>query len=81
MADDLQADFGRVVRRLREGRGWSQEQLAEHADLNRGYVGDIERGKAMPSLATLAKLATALGVRPSTLITYFEQSPDSHLAG
>ena len=78
---ELQTHFGRVVRHLREERGWSQEQLAEHADLNRGFVGDIERGKAMPSLATLAKLATALGVLPSTLIARFERSPDGRLAG
>ena len=37
--------FGITVRRLREERGWSQEQLAGHADLNRSYVGEIERGK------------------------------------
>lgn len=78
---ELQTHFGRVVRDLREERGWSQEQLAEHADLNRGYVGDIERGQAMPSLATLAKLATALGVKPSTLVARFEHAPDGRLAG
>ncbi len=49
----LSASFGAVVRHLREERGWSQEQLAEFADLNRSYVGDLERGRAMPSLATM----------------------------
>ena len=36
--------FGGAVRRLREGHGWSQELLAEKADLNRSYLGEVERG-------------------------------------
>ena len=77
---ELATRFGRAVRRLREERGWSQEQLAEHADLNRGYVGDLERGRAMPSLATLTKLADALELRPSALIARFEPSAPGRAA-
>jgi XRE family transcriptional regulator, regulator of sulfur utilization len=54
--------FGQAVRRLREARAWSQERLAAQADLNRSYMGEIERAAAMPSLATAAKLARALEV-------------------
>ena len=54
---ELSRSFGNAVRQVREERGWSQERLAEHADLNRSYVGDLERGRAMPSLVTLTKLA------------------------
>ena len=64
--------FGSALRQLRDERGWSQEQLAEYADLNRSYVGEVERGIAMPSLATLVKLACALGLRPSALLASFE---------
>ena len=39
--------FGVAVRQLREARGWSQEQLSEQANLNRSYVGEIERGRAI----------------------------------
>lgn len=60
--------FPTVVRQLREERGWSQEQLAERADLNRSFVGEIERGAATPSLLTLAKLALALELSPSSLL-------------
>ncbi|MDD2668799.1 MULTISPECIES: helix-turn-helix transcriptional regulator [Zoogloea] len=67
--------FGALVRRLREERDWSQEQLAEYADLNRTYIGDVERGRAMPSLLTIGKLAFALGLRPSALIARFESVP------
>lgn len=58
----LVREFGAQVRRLREARGWSQEQLAEHATLNRSYVGEIERGAAIASLVTVEKLARALRV-------------------
>ncbi|HEX3138704.1 MAG TPA: helix-turn-helix transcriptional regulator [Rhizobacter sp.] len=64
--------FGIVVRRLREARGWSQERLAGHADLNRSYMGEIERATVMPSLATAAKLAQALEVPLSHLISQCE---------
>ncbi len=64
--------FGAVVRHLREEQGWSQEEFAEYADLNRGYIGEIERGGSMPSLGTVGKLALALGLRPSLLISRFE---------
>lgn len=71
----LTARFGAVVRQLRESRGWSQEKLAEHADLNRSYLGEIERGDAIPSLATIAKLATALGLHLSALLARCEDAP------
>jgi transcriptional regulator with XRE-family HTH domain len=64
--------FGAAVRRLREARGWSQEHLAGQAELNRSYMGEIERATAMPSLATAAKLAQALEVPLSHLIAHCE---------
>ncbi|TXH06259.1 MAG: XRE family transcriptional regulator [Nevskiaceae bacterium] len=64
----LELRFGRVVRELRERHGWSQERLAEIADLNRSYLGEIERGRVTPSLSTIGKLAAALQVAPSALI-------------
>ncbi len=66
------ARFGPVIRQLREARGWSQEHLAGLADLNRSYMGEIERSAAMPSLATAEKLARALEVALSELISRCE---------
>lgn len=60
--------FGRVVRHYRESRRWSQEVLADAAGLNRSYLGEVERGVAIPSLLTIAKLADALGISLSVLI-------------
>lgn len=66
--------FGPVIRQLRDSRGWSQEHLAGLANLNRSYMGEIERSAAMPSLATAEKLAHALGVRLSELISHCERT-------
>lgn len=69
----LGSRFGRAVRRRREDRGWSQEQLANRAELNRSYMGEIERGAVMPSLATAAKLALALDLPLAELIAQCER--------
>ena len=61
--------FGSSVRKLREAHGWTQEQLAERADLNRSYLGEIERGCVVSSLHTIAKLAHALDKTPSALLS------------
>jgi transcriptional regulator with XRE-family HTH domain len=66
-------DFGASVRHFREANGWSQEQLAERADLNRSYLGEVERGAATPSLATAGKLAAALGIPLSGLLAHCER--------
>ena len=66
--------FGIVVRQLREARGWSQERLAGRAELNRSFMGEIERAAVMPSLATAAKLAQAFEVPLSELISRCEQA-------
>lgn len=53
-------------------RGLSQESLSEIADLNRSYIGRIERGAAVPSIETLQKLADALGEHLSSLLAQCE---------
>jgi transcriptional regulator with XRE-family HTH domain len=66
--------FGRVVRQLRAEHGWSQEALANRADLNRSYMGEIERAAVVPSLAIADKLAQALGLSLLELIACCERS-------
>ena len=66
-------DFGIAVRHFREVHGWSQELLAEKADLNRSYLGEVERGRVIPSLATAAKLAAALNIPLSGLLAHCER--------
>ena len=61
--------LGSNVRRLREAKGWSQEDLAEKANLHRTYVSGIERGVRNPSLTIVFKLAEGLGVEPGNLLS------------
>lgn len=59
---------GAKVRKLREAKGWSQEELGFKSGLHRNYVGGIERGERNVAIVNVAKLAKALGVRPSELL-------------
>ena len=65
---DWKAIVGRNVRRLRQERKLSQEQLALSAGIDLTYVGGIELGKRNPSLLILVRLSTALETTPSKLL-------------
>ena len=52
--------FGTNVRALREKRELSQEELAEIADLDRTYVGGLERGERNATLGSILRIAKAL---------------------
>lgn len=72
MRPGLHARFGSAVRQRREELRWSQEVLADRATLNRSYLGEVERGIVVPSLATMDKLAAALELRLSVLLARCE---------
>ena len=61
--------LARNLRLLRVMRGWSQEQFALAAGLDRTYVGALERGERNPTLANVEKLAEALGVEVRELLS------------
>ena len=65
--DRLLQALGARVRRLREAKSWTQEVLAERADLDRSYIAGIEAGLRNPSVKAAAKLARGLGVSLSEL--------------
>lgn len=56
------------LRRLRQDRDLTQEELADLAGINRNYVGMIEREENAASVDTLESLAKALKVDPSILL-------------
>lgn len=60
--------LGRAVRALRKGRALSQEQLAVDADVDRSFMGGIERGEHNITLMVLTRIARALGTKPSVLL-------------
>jgi len=66
-ADTLVA-LGGAIRRERKKKGISQEQLALSADLDRSYVGGVERGEHNLTIMTIVKLADALKVNPRELL-------------
>ena len=61
--------FGRRLRALRQERGLSQEQLAHLAGLDRTYVSSCEAGRRNATIKTLERLATALEIDPSALVS------------
>jgi transcriptional regulator with XRE-family HTH domain len=65
---DIRARLGTNVRRLREAKGWSQEDYADRAGIHRTYVSDIERGRRNPTITVVEKLAGPLEVRPGELL-------------
>jgi len=60
-----------VVRRLRESRGFTQEELAEKAEVSATYIGFVERGDNVPTLTIILQIAAALKVRPADLLREF----------
>jgi len=60
--------FGELIRLLRERAGLSQEEFAEKVGIHRTYIGGIERGERNPTLLTICRLASALGVSPKRLL-------------
>ena len=65
--------FGEVLRRRREAAGLSQEALAAQAGVHRNYVGLLERGKRIPSILIVEKLAAALGTTMASLVRDVER--------
>jgi transcriptional regulator with XRE-family HTH domain len=67
--DAVAKALGKRIRQLRNGKGWSQEYLADEAAMHRTYVWGIERGVRNPSIRHLTQIADALGVPISALFT------------
>jgi transcriptional regulator with XRE-family HTH domain len=64
----LRSILGENVRRLRQERQLSQEELAFEAEIDRTYVSQIERGVINPSLLVLYKVGRVLGVGVADLL-------------
>lgn len=72
MGKDIRITFAKRLRKLRQKKGWTQEGLAERADLAYRHVQRLESLKNPPpaKIDTLGKLAKAFGITPSKLIDF-----------
>ncbi len=61
--------LGNRVQTLRKSRGWSQQQLAEEASLDRTYISSVEHGRQNLTLSVALKLADALSVPLEVLLS------------
>lgn len=50
------------MKRIREAKGMSQGDICRALDLDRGFISSIENAKRNPTLSTIEKIASALGV-------------------
>ena len=60
--------LGQRIRKFRSQRHWSQEEFADICQINRSYMGRIERGELNLTLDSLEKLAKGLGMTVSALL-------------
>lgn len=71
--DPFLTGLGEATRALRVERGLSQERLSLESGVHRNYIGGIERAERKPTIATIATIAAALGVKPSELVARAEK--------
>ncbi|MDP3763793.1 MAG: helix-turn-helix transcriptional regulator [bacterium] len=62
------AKLGKNLKRIRTAKGISQGEIGRILGVDKGFVSNIENGKTNPTLATIAKLAKAIGVSTDELL-------------
>jgi len=65
---DMRRLVGRNVRRFREKKGLTQEQLADVSGFSQQYISSLEQGQRNPTVITLYELSAALGVSHVDLV-------------
>ncbi|MFB5269117.1 helix-turn-helix domain-containing protein [Paenibacillus enshidis] len=61
---------GNRIRALRKQRGWTQEQLAEKANLHYSYLSSMERGERNVTIESLEKIILALEINPMQIFNF-----------
>lgn len=70
--------LGDVLRKFRNQRGVSQEQLAALSSLHRTYIGGVERGERNPSFQSLTRILDALKVTWSEFGSALDEFIETH---
>ncbi len=65
---ELTIQFGQLVRKYRKEKNMSQEQLALLCNIDRSYLGRIERGEVNPTLEKIYEVSNALGIQAIDLL-------------
>lgn len=65
---DLRETFATNLRRLRNARGWSQDELALEAEISRSYLSQLEKGVYYVSIKVIGRLADKLDVEPDEFL-------------
>ena len=65
---EVTIQFGQLVRKYRKEKNMSQEQLALLCNMDRSYLGRIERGEVNPTLEKVYELAKVLNISAQSLL-------------
>ena len=68
--------IGSKIKELRVLKGLTQEELADRAELSKGFISQLERDLASPSIATLVDILQCLG---TDLKTFFDDTEDDRV--
>ena len=68
--------IGERLRAYRIQKGWSQEILAEKAELHHTYIGQLERGEKNATIESIYKVTTALDIPLSALFENISPSSE-----
>lgn len=60
--------LGKNLKRIRTAKGISQGEISRILEVDKSFVSNIENGKTNPTLATIAKIAKAIGVSVGELM-------------
>lgn len=71
----LKENLGKRIRILRNANGWTQEMLAEKANMEYQYLGAIERGEKNLTVDFIEKIAKGLGLEAYQLFLFSTESP------
>jgi transcriptional regulator with XRE-family HTH domain len=67
--------LGNRIREKRKALGWTQEELAAKADIDRSYIGGVERGERNLTFTMLCQICTAFGCDVATLTKGIPERP------
>ena len=69
-------EIGKKIKALRTQKGLTHEELADRAELSKGFISQVERDLTSPSIATLIDILQCLG---TDLKTFFNDSEDTQI--